>query len=142
MVAFSRKPTGGIEHEVEPIESSVEYTPFYRTIPPGEVRHIGIDESSLRKGHEYMTIATDLENERILHAVKGKSKENIRPFREMLSRKAKNRIFFEGAFDLFHRPSFFRSRTTSSRRGSSGFAFNASSIFAATFSAACFSGCS
>jgi transposase len=63
---------------------------LYRTIPLGEVRHIGIDEFSLRKGHEYMTIVTDLESGRILHAVEGKGKEDIRPFLQRLSRKAKN----------------------------------------------------
>ncbi len=63
---------------------------LYRTIPLGEVRHVGIDEFSLRKGQEYMTIITDLESGRILHAVEGRSKENIRPFLERLSHKAKN----------------------------------------------------
>jgi len=63
---------------------------LYRTIQLGEVRHIGIDEFSLRKGHEYMTIVTDLESGRILHAVEGKGKEDIRPFLERLSRKARN----------------------------------------------------
>jgi len=63
---------------------------LYRTIPLGEVRHIGIDEFSLRKGHEYMTIVTDLESGRILHAVEGKGKEDIRPFLERLARKGKN----------------------------------------------------
>ncbi len=63
---------------------------LYRSIPLGEVRHIGIDEFSLRKGHEYMTIVTDLHSGRILHAVEGKGKEDIRPFLEKLSRKAKS----------------------------------------------------
>lgn len=62
---------------------------IYRKIPLREVRYIGVDEFSLRKGHEYMTIFTDLETGRILHAVEGRSKEDIRPFIEKLSRKAK-----------------------------------------------------
>jgi len=62
---------------------------LYRTLPLGEVRQVGIDEFSLRKGHEYMTVVTDLETGRILHAVEGKGKEDIRPFLETLSRKAK-----------------------------------------------------
>jgi len=37
-----------------------------------------------------MTVVTDLETGRILHAVEGKGKEDIRPFLEGLARKAKN----------------------------------------------------
>jgi transposase len=62
---------------------------IYRKIELRDVRYIGIDEFSIRKGHEYMTIFTDLKTGRILHAVEGRSKEDIRPFIEKLSRKAK-----------------------------------------------------
>jgi transposase len=62
---------------------------LYRSIPLHKVRYIGIDEFSIRKGHEYMTVVTDLGTGRILHAVEGKSKEDIRPFLETLARKAK-----------------------------------------------------
>ncbi len=61
---------------------------LYRTIPLREVRYIGVDEFSLKKGHEYMTIFTDLENGRILHAVEGRGKDDIRPFIEKLYKKA------------------------------------------------------
>jgi transposase len=62
---------------------------LYRAIPLRKVKYIGVDEFSLRKGHEYMTVFTDLETGRILHAVEGKGKEEIRPFLEQLSKKAK-----------------------------------------------------
>lgn len=62
---------------------------LYRTIPLHKVRYIGIDEFSIRKGHEYMTVVTDLRSGRILHAVEGKGKEDIRPFLEKLARKGK-----------------------------------------------------
>jgi transposase len=62
---------------------------FYRRIPLRDVRYIGVDEFSIRKGHEYMTIFLDLETGRIIHAVEGRSKEDIRPFIEKLSKKAK-----------------------------------------------------
>jgi transposase len=62
---------------------------LYRTIPLREVRYIGVDEFSLKKGHQYMTIFADLETGRILHAVEGRGKDDIRPFLEKLSRKAK-----------------------------------------------------
>lgn len=61
----------------------------YRDIPLKKVRYIGIDEFSLKKGHTYMTVFTDLETGRILHAVEGRSKEDIQPFLEKLARKAK-----------------------------------------------------
>ena len=44
------------------------------------VRYIGIDEFSIKKGHKYMTIFVDLSTGRILHVVEGKSKEAILPF--------------------------------------------------------------
>lgn len=62
---------------------------LYRSIPLHKVKHIGIDEFSLRKGHQYMTVFTDIDTGRILHAVEGKGKDEIRPFLEVLSRKAK-----------------------------------------------------
>jgi transposase len=62
---------------------------LYRRIPLHKVRAIGIDEFSIKKGHEYMTVVTDLRTGRILHAVEGKGKEDIRPFLEKLARKAK-----------------------------------------------------
>jgi transposase len=62
---------------------------LYRTIPLHKVRYLGIDEFSIRKGHEYMTVVTDLQSGRILHAVEGKGKEDITPFLEKLARKGR-----------------------------------------------------
>lgn len=62
---------------------------LYRKIPLHKVRYIGIDEFSIRKGHEYMTVVTDLRTGRILHAVEGKGKEDILPFLQKLARKGK-----------------------------------------------------
>jgi len=58
-------------------------------IPLHKVKYIGIDEFSLRVGHNYMPVVTDLPTGRILHAVEGKGKEDIRPFLEKLAKKAK-----------------------------------------------------
>ena len=63
---------------------------LYRKIPLSEVSTIGIDEFSFKEGHHYMTVVTELETGRVLHAVEGKGKEDIRPFLETLARKAKN----------------------------------------------------
>lgn len=62
---------------------------LYSKIPLHEVSTIGIDEFSFKEGHHYMTVVTDLETGRVLHAVEGKGKEDIRPFLETLARKAK-----------------------------------------------------
>jgi transposase len=62
---------------------------LYRKIPLHKVRYIGIDEFSIRKGHQYMTVVTDLRSGRILHAVEGKSKEDITPFLQKLARKGR-----------------------------------------------------
>jgi transposase len=60
---------------------------LYRKIPLHEVSTIGIDEFSFKEGHHYMTVVTDLDTGRVLHAVEGKSKEDIRPFLETLAVK-------------------------------------------------------
>ena len=62
---------------------------LYRKIPLHKVRVIGIDEFSLKEGHHYMTVVTDLHTGRVLHAVEGKGKEDIRPFLESLARRGK-----------------------------------------------------
>ena len=62
---------------------------MYRSIPLGKVQYIGIDEFSIKRGHQYMTIFVDLKSGRILHAVEGRSKEAVIPFLKTLARKAK-----------------------------------------------------
>lgn len=62
---------------------------LYRKMPIGKIKYLGIDEFSIRKGHNYMTIFIDLKNGRIVHAVEGRSKDAIRPFLKVLARKAK-----------------------------------------------------
>jgi len=48
---------------------------------------LGIDETSSKKGHEYVTIAVDMEERRVLHATEGKGKETITRIREHLQDK-------------------------------------------------------
>lgn len=52
------------------------------------LRYIGIDEFSIRKGHEYMTIFINLETGEIIHAVEGKSMASVTPFILELKEKA------------------------------------------------------
>ena len=44
------------------------------------VRLIAIDEFSIRKGHQYMTVVLDLESGEILHSAEGRSAESVIPF--------------------------------------------------------------
>lgn len=60
----------------------------YKTIALKDVKAIGIDEFSISKGHEYMTVVIDLDEGRILHAVEGRDKESVIPFLRDLARKA------------------------------------------------------
>jgi transposase len=63
---------------------------LYKVMPIHKLKYLGIDEFSLRKGHTYMTIFLDLQTGRIIHAVRGRSKNDIGPFLKLVARKAKN----------------------------------------------------
>ena len=52
----------------------------YRNPDLKSIQYIGVDEFSIRKGHEYMTIFINLETGEIIHAVEGKSMESVTPF--------------------------------------------------------------
>lgn len=62
----------------------------YQEIPFNELEFLSIDEFSIRKGHNYMTIFVDIRTGRILHAVEGRSKHDVTPFLRELAAKAKN----------------------------------------------------
>lgn len=62
----------------------------YKSINYKELRYIGVDEFSVRKGHDYMTIFTNLESGEIIHAVEGRDKEVVLPFLKKVARKAIN----------------------------------------------------
>lgn len=60
----------------------------YCTVDYESLRYIGVDEFSIRKGHEYMTIFINLETGVIIHAVEGKSIDSVMPFLQQLKEKA------------------------------------------------------
>lgn len=62
----------------------------YRKIPYHELRYLNIDEISLRKGHNYMTIISNIETGRIIYAAEGRSSADISPFLERLRKKARH----------------------------------------------------
>ena len=47
-----------------------------------EVTRVGVDEMSIRKGHEYLTIFADLKDKSVLFATEGKDKETWKAFIE------------------------------------------------------------
>jgi len=51
------------------------------------VRYLAVDEFSIRKGHNYMTVVLDLETGQILHVHEGKDANALIPFLEKLKRK-------------------------------------------------------
>ena len=48
------------------------------------VRRVGVDETSLRRGHEYLTLFVDLDEARVLFATEGRESHTFRAFREDL----------------------------------------------------------
>jgi transposase len=62
----------------------------YQAPPLKDLKYLGIDEFSIRKGRSYMSIFVDLQSGRILHAVEGNAGKDIVPFLKVLRRKALN----------------------------------------------------
>jgi transposase len=44
---------------------------------PGAITRLGVDETSSKKGHSYVTIGVDLNESRVIHAVEGKGKDTL-----------------------------------------------------------------
>lgn len=50
-----------------------------------DVHKLGVDETSTRKGHNYVTVFADLENRNVLFATEGKDSTTIETFTQELS---------------------------------------------------------
>jgi transposase len=61
---------------------------IYRRQNLSQLVYLGIDEFSIHKGHSYMTIFVDLQTGRIIHAVEGRSSEEVAPFIREIARKS------------------------------------------------------
>jgi transposase len=59
----------------------------YAQIDLSAVQCISIDEFSIAKRHKYMTIFVDIPTGRIIHAVEGRKKKDIKAFLEELKKK-------------------------------------------------------
>lgn len=62
-----------LEHYVQEARREADYS---------DVRALGIDETSRRRGHKYVTVFTDLQNVRVMFATEGKDASTITAFRE------------------------------------------------------------
>lgn len=51
------------------------------------VTDIGIDETSRRKGHSYVTVAVDLDSSRVIHVTEGKDKEAVKCVKKYIESK-------------------------------------------------------
>ena len=59
----------------------------YQADDPSRVEQLGFDETSSRKGHNYVTVAVDLEENRVIHVVEGKNANTIKEIESYLNAK-------------------------------------------------------
>tara|TARA_Y100000385_G_C13007019_1_gene599891 strand:- start:16 stop:1242 length:1227 start_codon:yes stop_codon:yes gene_type:complete len=53
-----------------------------------EITQLGIDETSSKKGHKYITVGVDLETKRVIHATAGKNAKTIETIKDYLVSKS------------------------------------------------------
>jgi transposase len=54
---------------------------------PSTITQLGVDETSSRKGHKYLTLGVDLEEARVVHIVEGKGKSTLHEISKHLEKK-------------------------------------------------------
>ena len=62
----------------------------YQEVDVSNVKYISIDEFAIAKNHKYMTIMVDIQTGRIIYAVEGRKKKEIKPILEDLKKKPLN----------------------------------------------------
>ena len=68
---------------------------------PSSVTRLGFDETSSRKGHDYITLGVDMDSKRLLHAVPGKGKDTIVAIQHYLaSQEVKPEQIVEASMDM------------------------------------------
>lgn len=63
----------------------------YNEAEHGSISSLGIDETSSRKGHDYLTVAMDLDQSRVVHVTPGKGAETINKIADYLETKGTSR---------------------------------------------------
>jgi transposase len=59
----------------------------YQADDPSSIRKLGLDETSKRKGHDYITLAVDLDARRVVHVTEGKDKATVKAVQGYLESK-------------------------------------------------------
>lgn len=59
----------------------------YNADQPKAPKKLGLDETSKRKGHDYITLAVDLDERRVLHVAEGKDKNAVKIVKEYFRSK-------------------------------------------------------
>ncbi len=59
----------------------------YAADEPVAPEKLGLDETSKRKGHDYITLAVNLDERRVIHVVEGKGKETVQSIKKYLESK-------------------------------------------------------
>jgi transposase len=54
------------------------------------VRHVGVDETSSKKGHNYVSVFVDIKHSRVLYATEGKDASTVQRFKQDLSEHGGN----------------------------------------------------
>ncbi len=54
---------------------------------PTKLKKLGMDETSSRKGHRYVTLAVDLDERRVVHVTEGKDKATVKAVKDHLESK-------------------------------------------------------
>ncbi len=68
---------------------------------PSSITRLGVDETSSRKGHDYITLGVDMDARRLIHAVPGKGKETMASIQRYLaSQEVKPEQITEVSMDM------------------------------------------
>jgi transposase len=59
----------------------------YAADMPSAPKILGIDETSRKKGHEYITVAVDIDERRVIHVTEGKDKAAVKSIKDYLESK-------------------------------------------------------
>ena len=62
----------------------------YAADKPKTLKKLGLDETSKKKGHDYITVAVDLDERRVLHVTEGKDKNAVKTVKTYLESKGIN----------------------------------------------------
>mgnify|MGYP006284572815 CR=1 FL=1 len=58
-----------------------------QTDDPGNITRLGMDETSTRKGHQYITLGVDMDARRVIHVTEGKGKQAVADIKDYLLSK-------------------------------------------------------